>query len=80
MPLFDFSCRTCKHEFEALVRKDVPTCPNCHGTDLERLLSLPVVRGEGTKQRMLGNSKQRDAKQATEREYTQRQYEANHDD
>lgn len=80
MPIFDFSCRTCAHAFEALVRKDAPTCPKCQGTDLERLLSMPVVRGDGTKQRTLSNSKQRDSKQAAEREYTQRQYEANHDD
>src|SRR5690349_22315280 len=70
----------CGHQFEKLVRKEPPKCPQCESADLERLLSLPVVRGEGTHQKMLSNSKKRDAKQAAEREYTQRQYEANHDD
>ncbi|PYQ89461.1 MAG: FmdB family transcriptional regulator [Acidobacteria bacterium] len=42
MPLFDFRCRRCDHAFEALVRKgDVPHCPSCNGTDLER--QLPTV-------------------------------------
>ena len=80
MPIFDFSCKACGHQFEKLVRKELPKCPKCESADLERLLSLPVVRGDGTHQKMLSNSKKRDARQAAEREYTQRQYEANHDD
>lgn len=44
MPLFDFRCRSCAHEFEVLVRPasygdPVPACPACGGTELERLLS-----------------------------------------
>ena len=41
MPLYDFHCRSCGNEFEALVRAQdaPPTCPSCRGTDLERLLS-----------------------------------------
>lgn len=40
MPLFDFRCRGCGEEFEALVRPPaVPACPACGAADLERLLS-----------------------------------------
>lgn len=41
MPLFDFRCRSCGHEFEALVRPqdEAPAeCPSCHARDLEKLL------------------------------------------
>src|SRR3954467_4228047 len=49
MPIFDFTCRSWGNEFEALVRKAAPKCPKCESEDLERMLSLPVVRSEGTK-------------------------------
>ena len=40
MPLFDFRCKSCGEEFEALVRPQaVPACPTCASADLERLLS-----------------------------------------
>ena len=45
MPLYDFHCRACGHEFEALVRAggEAPVCPSCKGRDLERLLSTFAV-------------------------------------
>ena len=41
MPIYEYVCRACKHEFEALVRPQdpPPQCKACQGTDLERLLS-----------------------------------------
>ena len=46
VPLYDFHCRSCGHEFEALVRPHDtggPICPSCRGSDLERLLSTFAV-------------------------------------
>jgi putative FmdB family regulatory protein len=41
MPLYEFVCRECGHDFEALVRAQdaPPVCPKCRSADLERLLS-----------------------------------------
>jgi putative FmdB family regulatory protein len=40
MPLFEYACRRCDHQFEALVRaSETPECPSCHATELERRLS-----------------------------------------
>jgi putative FmdB family regulatory protein len=42
MPLYEYSCRDCQHNFETLVFDgDTVECPECHGERLERLLSLP---------------------------------------
>ena len=45
MPLYDFRCRGCGHEFEALVRSgdEGTVCPSCKGHDIERLLSTFAV-------------------------------------
>lgn len=49
MPLFEYACRTCEHQFEALVRAsgDTPACPSCHGTELQRRLSTFAARTGG---------------------------------
>ena len=44
MPLFDFVCRACRHEFEALVRPgSEPACPQCQSTELDRQLPTFAV-------------------------------------
>lgn len=43
MPIFEFECRSCEHQFEVLVRNsERPHCPNCNGRSLEKLLSAPA--------------------------------------
>jgi len=40
MPIYDYSCRQCREQFEFLViNNTLPECPVCHSQDLERLLS-----------------------------------------
>jgi putative FmdB family regulatory protein len=43
MPLYEYACRKCEHTFETLVFDgDDVECPECHGTKLDRLLSVPA--------------------------------------
>ena len=81
MPIFEYSCQKCRHEFEALVRpgKQPPACPSCGGTGLERRLSIPSVKSDTTRAKAMKAAKSRDHKQATERVNEQRNYEKNHD-
>lgn len=50
MPIYEYQCRSCGAEFEALVRGGAaaPVCPACAGTDLERVLSMFAVSSEAT--------------------------------
>jgi putative FmdB family regulatory protein len=50
MPLFDYVCRDCDNEFEALVQGErAVTCPECQGTELERKLpAFAVLAGSQT--------------------------------
>ncbi len=41
MPIYEYKCKKCSRDFEALVRSDtVAECPTCHSRDLEKLLSV----------------------------------------
>jgi putative FmdB family regulatory protein len=49
MPLFEYSCKQCHHQFEALVRGETaPQCPACHGHELERRLSVFAAHTGGS--------------------------------
>lgn len=40
MPLFDYHCQACGHDFETLVRgSNLPLCPACQSSALEKRVS-----------------------------------------
>jgi putative FmdB family regulatory protein len=45
MPIFEYACGSCGKEFETLVRgsSPAPECPACHGSKLEKKLSVFAV-------------------------------------
>jgi putative FmdB family regulatory protein len=44
MPIFEYVCKQCDHQFEALVfGKDKAACPKCHSKNLEPQLSVFAV-------------------------------------
>jgi putative FmdB family regulatory protein len=68
MPLYDYRCRSCGHEFEALVRGAAkPECPSCHSADLEQLLSMFAVSSETTRAAALRAGKARQKKMTEEK-------------
>jgi len=48
MPLYEYSCKACKNEFEALVRAQdpVPVCPSCKSADLEKLITAASMSSD----------------------------------
>ena len=50
MPLYEYRCRKCEHEFEAIVSGrsgDEVQCPECSADNIDRLIGLPA-RGKVT--------------------------------
>jgi putative FmdB family regulatory protein len=49
MPIFEYACKDCHHEFEALVfGSDKAQCPKCRSKRLEPRLSVFAVSAKGT--------------------------------
>ncbi len=45
MPLFEYACAACDHEFETLVRgNDTPECPSCRSQSLQKRQSVFATR------------------------------------
>jgi len=79
MPLYEYVCRACGHEFEALVRGgNVPPCPACKSPNLERLLSHFAVNSEERRQLNLKAGRKAMAKER--RDYAEYQKELEHHD
>jgi hypothetical protein len=57
-----------------------PTCPQCGGADLEKLLSLPAIKSESTHGQAMAAARKRDQKLGTEKYRAQRDYELKHND
>ena len=81
MPIYEYDCSACGHEFELLVRHDTRVaCPECDNEDISKRLSLPTVQSAGTHGLAMRAAKRRDKKQGREQMMTQLEYEKNHDD
>lgn len=50
MPLYEYECQRCHHQFELLVREQtVLACPSCQSDALEKQLSVFAVGGDAPK-------------------------------
>lgn len=59
MPLYEYRCRDCGHQFEALVREAPPAgCTACGSADIVRCPSLFGVATDGTRESSRRRAKQ----------------------
>ena len=82
MPIFEYSCKGCGQQFEALVRPQdaAPACPSCKSADLEKLISRPAIKSESTHGLAMKAAKKRDKLAGSEKAREQREYELHHND
>ena len=52
MPLYEYACKKCDHDFEMLVfNGEEVACPKCQASEVERRLSVPArPRTDGASQ------------------------------
>jgi putative FmdB family regulatory protein len=52
MPIYEYRCQACAHEFEYLIRSSSPAakCPLCESSNLEQLISGAAVHSESAHQ------------------------------
>lgn len=57
MPIHDYHCPSCDHQFEMLVRSnDTPSCPKCGSQALERMVSR--IAPHGTSKAIIASARQ----------------------
>jgi putative FmdB family regulatory protein len=80
MPLYEYQCRKCGHEFETLVRPGdpAPACASCGSAELEKLLSQLAVSTDGTRQVNFQKARARAKKANRDKEIAQFEYEEKH--
>ena len=80
MPLFEYVCRACSHQFEILIRPGAPTpsCAKCGGTDLEKLLSHVAMSSEATRALHLAGARKAASKVQKDKAVAQFEYEEKH--
>jgi putative FmdB family regulatory protein len=79
MPIYEYECKGCRHQFEQLLRTgDIPACPTCQGRDLERLLSHVSVSSDNSRQVSFNKARQSARKVQRDKDHAQMEYEKKH--
>jgi putative FmdB family regulatory protein len=82
MPIYEYECRGCGHQFEFLLlpaNPTVPTCPECQSLELERVISMFAVSSDGTRQMALKDGRKRAASVRRDKVQAEAEYERNHE-
>jgi putative FmdB family regulatory protein len=82
MPIFEYHCQACGHEFETLVLPATPppTCPECRSADLEKLLSTAAVSTESIRQANALKSRKEQIAKRRDKIIADEEHRLHHDD
>jgi putative FmdB family regulatory protein len=82
MPIYEYECRQCGHQFEFLVipSSPAPECPKCSHQELSKLISLCAVSSESTQQAHLKSARKKASKITRDKQYEEHKAIHHHDD
>ena len=82
MPIYEYRCKACAHEFEALVlpHKAEPECPACHAKDLEKLVSGFALSSDGIRQANALKSRKEQIAKRKDKIIADEEHRIHHDD
>jgi putative FmdB family regulatory protein len=80
VPLYDFKCRDCGEQFEALVLKTEPACPACQSRNLEQLISMFSVDSASIRQSNIQSARKANSKMARDKAIADKEAIDHHDD
>lgn len=79
MPLYEYGCRRCGHQFEMLIRDgQTAVCAACASDDVERQPSLFGVSTEGTREASRTRARRSAELQHRDRVIAEREWVENH--
>lgn len=80
MPIFEYKCQKCSHEFEKLVRNsETPVCPKCQAAEVEKLLSLGAgISTQKSRAKTTAIARKKGKAIKKEQDHAQREYERNY--
>ena len=82
MPIYEYECRGCGHQFEFLLLPSnpaTPTCPECQSLELEKVISMFAVSSDGTRQLALNDGRKRAASVRRDKVQAEAEYEKAHE-
>ena len=76
MPIYEYLCKDCRHQFEYLLLSSAsaPKCPACESQDLERLISSCAVHSESASQANLQAAHRKAAANRNDRQHQEHQH------
>jgi len=76
MPIFEYQCRKCQHEFETLVLPTlpVPECPSCKSQDLEKLISGFAVSSDSIRKANAKSSREQQKRKYKDQAIAEEEY------
>ena len=83
MPIYEYRCAKCRHEFEALVLPHKPSaveCPECHSAEVEKLISGFALSTDSIRQANALKSRQQQIAKRKDAIVAEEEHRLHHDD